>query len=77
MVCICVVFGCHNVHGRDSGVKFYRFPTILYGQEAEMAALIAKRRRLWIARVGCKDWVLSENVHVCSLHFASGELPRE
>lgn len=77
MVKSCSVFGCHNRKDKDSSVSFHRIPSVVKRQGSKIEALTSKRRRLWLASIGRKSWLPSENARVCSVHFVSGKTSKD
>jgi len=57
----CCVVGCHNVFKKNSGIKFYRFPTN------------PEKRSKWIAAVKHDDWIPNDYTWICSTHFVTGK----
>lgn len=73
MVNTCVVYGCHNRSDRGEVKRSYHaVPKVVLGQGEITKELSAKRRETWIAKIGRKDWMLSQYSKVCSDHFVSG-----
>lgn len=60
----CCVLGCNN--NSEKGFSLRRFPSD------------AKRRTLWIIKIGRKNWKPSPYSHICEVHFAENmwEKPR-
>ena len=63
----------YNRTGRGDGVTFHRIAKVSTGQGRRTEELTAKRRRLWLAKVGRKNWNLSDNARICSAHFVLGK----
>ena len=58
----CVVVGCTNRWGKQTGRIFFQFP------------VDESQRLKWIVAVNRKDWSPTEYSCVCSDHFISGKL---
>ncbi|CAN7943841.1 unnamed protein product [Ixodes hexagonus] len=67
----CAAVGCTNASGKQSGVRFFRFPA---------SSLHAARRSEWVKamrRINTDrtPWQPSANSRVCSSHFLNGKKP--
>ncbi|KAL3881650.1 hypothetical protein ACJMK2_028062 [Sinanodonta woodiana] len=74
MVNTCVIVGCHN--RADKGLvkrSYHSIPKVIVNQGEQTKTLSTKRREQWIARIGRKDWTLSQYSKVCSDHFVTGK----
>ena len=54
-------------------MTFHRIPKVSTGRGRRTEKLTAKRRRLWLAKVGRKNWNPSDNARICSAHFVLGK----
>ena len=80
---LCLIVGCGNKTGKRRAGKettrFFRVPRVVTNQGEIIEELTSERRRRWISAISRDDlteWK-SENDHVCSKHFVSGEPAKE
>lgn len=60
----CSVFGCNNNSSTNKECSYHRIPSKLSQTQL---------RKLWINRIGRKNWTPASNAVVCSKHFLESD----
>ena len=72
---MCSMIGCSSRSGRDKGTSLYSLPKVRKDRGEREEALLAERRRLWLAAISREELKFENPLlheRVCAKHFIKG-----